>query len=81
MTEEEKRLIINTPITMECFESSKCTSQDLYNHTYDLLHGFAMDLEELREEYLKTKRDDLNFMWAYNPHCMNCCTICLLRRE
>lgn len=58
MTDEEKRLIINTPITMQCFENSKCTSLDLYNHTYDLLHGFIMNLEELREEYLKTKNEE-----------------------
>ena len=54
-TPEEKELIVNTPITIEAFEKSNCDLWELYNHTYDLLHGFSMELDSLRQMYLETK--------------------------
>ena len=54
-TSEEKELIVNTPLTPEAFEKSDCDLWMLYNHTYDLLYGFLMDLDRLRQMYLETK--------------------------
>lgn len=56
-TEEEKEKIINTPITMECFDMTGFFNADTYTFTHSdcnsMWEDFIDYLEALRKDYLE----------------------------